>query len=194
MVVRPRTDRHTDRQTHRRSWPQYILRRLRLNAKCKNTRTKWQKHTKSKPTAKPTFNCEKCSYVHITVHYCNTQYSVEQFWTILLILQTIIIDQVLSSGAEGCTINWSKVRVTYQHMLYWTYVDECSLEITWTYKIKHIVKLSFKLHSFIWFAFSALTLLVGRQEGHPACKNLMVRYWHGYISTRFYLSCSLAAG
>ena len=24
----------------------------------------------------------------------------------------------------------------------------------------------------IWLAFSALTLLVGRQEGHPACKTL----------------------
>ena len=23
-----------------------------------------------------------------------------------------------------------------------------------------------------WYPFSALTLLVGRQEGHPACKNL----------------------
>ena len=29
-------------------------------------------------------------------------------------------------------------------------------------------------------AFSALTLLVGRQEGHPACKKL--RCWHGYLS------------
>jgi len=28
--VRPRTDTQTDRQTHRRAWPQYILRRLRL--------------------------------------------------------------------------------------------------------------------------------------------------------------------
>jgi len=28
--VRPRTDTHRDRQTHRRAWPQYILRRLRL--------------------------------------------------------------------------------------------------------------------------------------------------------------------
>jgi len=26
---------------------------------------------------------------------------------------------------------------------------------------------------------TALTLLVGRQEGHPACKNCVVRYWHG---------------
>jgi len=31
-------------------------------------------------------------------------------------------------------------------------------------------------------AFSALTLLVGRQEGHLACKNWMVRYWRGYLS------------
>jgi len=31
-------------------------------------------------------------------------------------------------------------------------------------------------------AFSALALLVGRQEEHPACKNWVVRYWHGYLS------------
>jgi len=32
-------------------------------------------------------------------------------------------------------------------------------------------------------AFSALTLLVGRQEGHPACKKtLVVRCWCGYLS------------
>jgi len=24
-------------------------------------------------------------------------------------------------------------------------------------------------------------LLVGRQEGHPACKNSVVRYWRGYL-------------
>jgi len=30
-------------------------------------------------------------------------------------------------------------------------------------------------------AFSALTLLAGRQEGHPDCKNWVVRYWHGYL-------------
>jgi len=29
---------------------------------------------------------------------------------------------------------------------------------------------------------SVLTLLDGRQEGHPACKNWVVRYWHGYLS------------
>jgi len=31
-------------------------------------------------------------------------------------------------------------------------------------------------------AFSALTLLVGRQEGHPACKNQVVGCWRGYLS------------
>jgi len=31
-------------------------------------------------------------------------------------------------------------------------------------------------------AFSALTLLVGRQEGHPACKKMSVGCWHGYLS------------
>jgi len=28
------------------------------------------------------------------------------------------------------------------------------------------------MHTFPLFTFSALTLLVGRQEGHPACKKL----------------------
>jgi len=31
-------------------------------------------------------------------------------------------------------------------------------------------------------AFSALTVLVGWQEGLPACKNWVVRYWRGYLS------------
>jgi len=41
------------------------------------------------------------------------------------------------------------------------------------------------------FAFSALTLLVGQQEGHLACKKLTGGCWHGYLSgTR----CRLAYG
>ena len=31
-------------------------------------------------------------------------------------------------------------------------------------------------------AFRALALLVGQQEGHPACKNWVVKYWRGYVS------------
>ena len=41
------------------------------------------------------------------------------------------------------------------------------------------------------FSFSALTLLVGRQEGHPACKNRVVGCWHGYLSRA---RCRLAYG
>jgi len=41
------------------------------------------------------------------------------------------------------------------------------------------------------FAFSALTLLVGRQEGHPACKNWVLRCWRGYLSGA---RCKLAYG
>ena len=41
------------------------------------------------------------------------------------------------------------------------------------------------------FVFSALTLLVGWQEGHPACKKLRGGYWHGYLSG---VRCRLAYG
>jgi len=42
-------------------------------------------------------------------------------------------------------------------------------------------------------AFSALTLLVGQQEGHPACKKTVVGYWRGYLSgTRCRLAYGLA--
>jgi len=30
-------------------------------------------------------------------------------------------------------------------------------------------------------AFSALTLLIGRQEGLPECKNRVVGCWHGFL-------------
>jgi len=36
-------------------------------------------------------------------------------------------------------------------------------------KINYVIKL-FDCYAVVVVAFSALTLLVGRQEGHPACK------------------------
>jgi len=53
------------------------------------------------------------------------------------------------------------------------------------------------VHLFILFrehcscAFSALTLLVWCQEGHPVCKNRVVGYWRGYLSGA---RCRLAYG
>jgi len=41
------------------------------------------------------------------------------------------------------------------------------------------------------FALSALMLLVGRQEGHPACKNCVVGCWRGCLSGA---RCRLAYG
>jgi len=38
--------------------------------------------------------------------------------------------------------------------------------------IKEIQKVIVSLHDSIYCSFSALTLLVGLQEGHPACKNV----------------------
>ena len=45
--------------------------------------------------------------------------------------------------------------------------------------------------AFSALAFSALTLLVRRQEGHPACKNWVVGCWCGYLSGA---RCRLAYG
>jgi len=41
---------------------------------------------------------------------------------------------------------------------------------------------TFMLVLLCFCALSALTLLVGRQEGHPACKKRVVGCWHGYLS------------
>ena len=39
-----------------------------------------------------------------------------------------------------------------------------------------------KIPIYLSSAFSALTLLVGWQEGHPACKKLSGGCWHGYLT------------
>ena len=43
----------------------------------------------------------------------------------------------------------------------------------------------------VWYTFSALTLMVGWQEGHPACKNRVVGCWRSYLSG---VRCRLAYG
>ena len=48
--------------------------------------------------------------------------------------------------------------------------------------IKSFEFLIFLYCLFILSAFSALTLLVGLQEQHPACKNWVMRCWCGYLS------------
>ena len=49
-------------------------------------------------------------------------------------------------------------------------------------KTHTVAKTKYCLTKIINSTFSALTLLVGWQEGHPACKNWVVRYWRGNLS------------
>ena len=62
----------------------------------------------------------------------------------------------------------------------------------WTY-YDSIHRTSIALHSVsvIHWLFSALTLLLGRQEGHPACKKRVVGCWRGCLSGA---RCRLAYG
>jgi len=75
--------------------------------------------------------------------------------------------------------------------------DRCKSDIQseFTYEILHSWESNgysiYKQLVTVTSAFSALTLLVGRQEGHPACKNWVVRCWCGYLSGAI---CRLAYG
>ena len=42
-----------------------------------------------------------------------------------------------------------------------------------------------QVHGMWYFSFSALTLLVGRQEGHPACKNWILVCWWWWFDWSF---------
>jgi len=79
-------------------------------------------------------------------------------------------------------------------MLHWVNCTNSQL-LTWTIYSKNLEGfLSFTQISFIisrYNAFSVLTLLVGRQEGHLTCKNWMMECWHGYLSR---VRCRLAYG
>jgi len=56
----------------------------------------------------------------------------------------------------------------------------------------HAAAARFSLHLLTLVStFSALMLSVGRQEGHPACKNRVVGCWRGYLSGA---RCRLAYG
>ena len=51
-------------------------------------------------------------------------------------------------------------------------VMNCQLKLNYVYS-------KFKRVNFVILAFIALTLLIGRQEGHPACKKWMVEVGTG---------------
>jgi len=70
---------------------------------------------------------------------------------------------------------WAGIRrktFTYLHVL-WSSVSHPICAYSIYYNSWH--------PSVLWHAFSALTLLVGQQEGHPACKNWVVGCWRGCL-------------
>jgi len=46
--------------------------------------------------------------------------------------------------------------------IFWKFKNKCIMDMSWKFPGNWL--------GWIFFAFSALTLLVGWQEGHPACK------------------------
>jgi len=68
----------------------------------------------------------------------------------------------------------------FERTLKWhlvSYCIVCTVEAAWQLvNVIHVAEYSRQL------AFSALTLLVGRQEGHPACKKLSGGCWRGCLS------------
>ena len=64
------------------------------------------------------------------------------------------------------------------------------------YKTNYFINLNVSVSFILFYLFTcifkyALTLLVGQQEGHPACKKLSGGYWCGYLSEA---RCRLAYG
>jgi len=64
-----------------------------------------------------------------------------------------------------------------QKRLHWCQLSKCKCCSTFTHHLNE--------------NFSALSLLIGRQEGHPACKNWVVGCWRGCLSGA---RCRLACG
>jgi len=98
---------------------------------------------------------------------------------VVLVVQLVVL--VLQNGLDYVTIfnqlakmliNWNQDNIS--NTCNQLQLNACS------YLIRITINLFW--YTFINVAFSALSLLVGRQEGHPACKKLSVEYWCGYLS------------
>ena len=132
------------------------------------------------------------SYVLSTVFFC-------RYWYVVIDLidkQTVSFcaSVTCSSGFSLTSHLCSFSDVTFH--VFMTYALHCSSPyhlIPWSIarwsSDFSVTVILFKIKNFC--AFSALTLLVGRQEGHPVVKNWVVRCWCGYLSGA---RCRLAYG
>ena len=100
----------------------------------------------------------------------------------------VLLPAVPLSGNNLGQVVHTRASITEQYTLvYWVKgVMPCSWEGNLTghamhYRLQWFIRLLSRGLQCFDGAFSALTLLVGRQEGHSACKKV-VRCWHGYLS------------
>jgi len=98
---------------------------------------------------------------------CNVSHSAAVIFVCLLLISTYLVRQL----GNFCSL-----------LLWWLYIVATNQSMLHIPKYNNNYYTSFVFMYIHYFAFSALKLLVGRQEGHPACKNWAVRYWPGYLS------------
>jgi len=108
----------------------------------------------------------------------------------------VIAVETLPHGGEFDTFSW---RSAWAHVFsvqtdnHWWWLKQVNI-LTNILNCKITPAFCFQIFWYLSFcshAFSALTLLVGRHEGHTACENWVVGCWRGYLSGS---SCRLAYG
>jgi len=112
--------------------------------------------------------------LHISLYcwWCNLQQHWSADWELTLTPTWHKLDLT--------SINWLRY-LTFHIEPLSSWIDKWNIAVIW------FSSLFSNIWLFLWcilylFAFSVLMLLVGRQEGHLACKNWVVRYRHGYLS------------
>ena len=126
--------------------------------------------------------------LEIAVLYCvhSLCRSVHLSWCLLLLrcwLITCTMSKQVGGASRGCRSEEgrSSAGSWCQHIPHWMPRDSGMWILCFYFTLgPHLVNLLNYVANF--YPFSALTLLVGRQEGHPACKKLSGGGWCGYLS------------
>jgi len=88
--------------------------------------------------------------------------------------QTLDLENFATASQSHCRQNSSMVEL----------VDDTCMTVdeSWLFTTRRSTAICCGFVVLLFVAFSALTLLAGRQEEHPACTNRVMRCWCGYLS------------
>jgi len=100
----------------------------------------------------PTLTCPQPQ----TMFYCFTHAILTLLWVLIV---------------HTCSEWWNKLSINTGEYMFCSLKQQFSLIRIFPWHFPDNCKIPWHLPSLLWFAFSALTWLVGEQEGHPACKN-----------------------